>query len=262
MKCVLGKKQTIKNEDWLYAIEQIEELVSREEMELMEAITVDEIKKATEGKKAAYAWSGGKDSVVLADLCKKAGITDCMMGICDLEYPTFLKWIEKNKPEELTIIDTGQDMKWLNKHLNMLFPQESKVAGKWYSIVQHTAQKKYYKDKNLDMILLGRRTADGNYTGKDGVYTNKEGITRYSPIYHWKHEAVLAYIHYNKLSLPPIYSWKDGYKQGTHPWAARLCKTEQQGWKAVFEIDRSIVKNASKHIKSAAAYLEGITICK
>lgn len=72
MKCILGRKQNIKNEDWLYAIEHIEELVSKEEMELMEAITVDEIRKATEGKKAAYAWSGGKDSIVLANLCRKA----------------------------------------------------------------------------------------------------------------------------------------------------------------------------------------------
>lgn len=260
MKCILGRKQNIKNEDWLYAIEHIEELVSKEEMELMEAITVDEIKKATEGKKAAYAWSGGKDSIVLADLCRKAGITDCMIGVCDLEYPIFLKWIESNKPKGLEIVNTRQGLDWLAKHSGLLFPQKSSIAAKWYSIVQHSAQRNYYKEKQLDMILLGRRTADGNYTGKNGLYTNKEGITRYSPIYHWKHEAVLAYIHYNNLPLPPIYNWEDGYKQGTHPWAARLCKNEQEGWEAVYKIDRSIVENVSRYIKGAKDYLEGLSV--
>lgn len=260
MKCVLKKKQNIRNEDWLYAIKHIEELVSKEEIKQMETLTVNEIRKTTEGKKAAYAWSGGKDSIVLADLCRKAEITNCMIGICDLEYPVFLKWIENNKPEGLEIVNTGQGLEWLAKHSNLLFPQKSSIAAKWYSMVQHTAQKKYYKEKQLDMILLGRRTADGNYTGKNGFYTNREGITRYSPIYQWKHEAVLAYIHYNNLSLPPIYDWEDGYKQGTHPWSARLCEKEQEGWETIYKIDRSIVENASKYIKSAKDYLEGLAV--
>lgn len=256
MRCILGKKQNIKNEDWLYTVEHIEELVSREEIELLEAITVDEIRKATKGKKAAYAWSGGKDSIVLSELCRKAGIMDCMIGVCNLEYPVFLEWIKNNKPEGLEVVNTEQGVEWLSKHSNLLFPQKSSTVARWYSIVQHSAQKKYYRKKKLDMILLGRRTADGNYTGKNGLYTNQEGITRYSPIYHWKHEAVLAYIYYNGLSLPPVYNWEDGYKQGTHPWPVRLCRSKKEGWEAVYKIDRSIVENASGYIKSAKDYLE------
>ena len=52
------------------------------------------------------------------------------------------------------------------KHPSMLFPQDSATAAKWFSIVQHRAQAQYYKENDLDVLLLGRRRADGNYCGK------------------------------------------------------------------------------------------------
>ena len=83
------------------------------------------------------------------------------------------------------------------------------------------------------MLLLGRRRADGNYTGKDGLYTNGQGVTRFSPLYDWPHEYILAYIHYHQLALPPIYQWQDGFVRGTHPWPARTgTASEEQGWLA------------------------------
>ena len=65
MERVLGKKQSIQNEDWLKAGERIEELVSREELDEKVRLTVEEIKQMTDGKRAAYAWSAGKDRLVL-----------------------------------------------------------------------------------------------------------------------------------------------------------------------------------------------------
>lgn len=108
------------------------------------------------------------------------------------------------------------------------------------------------------MIILGRRTADGNYTGKNSLYTTSKGITIYNSISKWKHEEVLGYIHYNKLKLPPIYNWKDGYKQGTHPWGARICRSTEQGWQEIYDIDKNIVLSAAEHIKSAELFLRRI----
>lgn len=97
----------------------------------------------------------------------------------------------------------------LSKHLNMLFPQDSATAAKWFSIVQHRAQAKYYKVRELDLILLGRRRADGNYCGRrSNIYTDGKGVTRYSPLAAWSHEEILAYIHYHNVRMPPIYKWK------------------------------------------------------
>ena len=85
----LGRKQSIDNSAWLEAVATIENAVSREELDALTAATVADIKAHTEGKAAAYAWSAGKDSIVLGKLCEAAGVTDCMIGVCDLEYPAF-----------------------------------------------------------------------------------------------------------------------------------------------------------------------------
>lgn len=261
---VLGRKQRIKNSDWIEAIGKIEQMVSRKDLDQLVNKTVKEIKKKTKGKKAAYAWSGGKDSLVLGDICRMAGITSCVLVICNLEYKAFIDWAEKNKPQELSVINTGQDMKWLAAHPHMLFPQDSKYAARWFQIVQHRGQARYYKEKGLDMLLLGRRRADGNYVGRgDNVYTNGQGITRYSPLSDWTHEQVLAYIHYYNLEMPPIYNWKNGYVCGTHPWPARQWTGNiQAAWSEIYEIDKSIVIEAAGSIQSAKEFLDALTICR
>lgn len=257
---VLGRKQKIKNSDWMDTFGKIEQLVTKKELDRLVEKTVKEIKKKTKGKKAAYAWSGGKDSLVLGELCQRAGIAPCVLVISNLEYKAFTEWVERHKPPELSIINTGQDIKWLANHLQMLFPQDSKFAARWFQIVQHRGQTKYYKEQELDMLLLGRRRADGNYVGKgDNIYTNEQGVTRYSPMSDWTHEQVLAYIHYYNLEMPPIYDWKNGYLCGTHPWPARQWTGNvENAWEEIYEIDSSIVTGAAEHIQSAKDFLKSL----
>lgn len=257
MQKVLGRKQNIANEDWISAFNRIEELVPMNELEDIVKSTVDLIKNTVGDKKAAYAWSGGKDSLVLGKICEQAGITDCMMGVCDLEYPEFMEWVDENKPEGLEIINTHQNMEWLCKHPDMLFPASSKEAAQWFHIVQHSAQAAYYKSHSLDMILLGRRRADGNYVGKgSNIYTDGKGVTRFSPLSDWSHEAILAYIHYYDVPMPPIYDWENGYLCGTHPWPARQWTGSiENGWSEIFDIDRTLVEAAAEHIQSAKDFL-------
>ena len=162
---MLKKKQRISNDEWIATVKNIKNIVTESEIKKLEKETISQIKSKTKNKKVAYAWSAGKDSIVLGALCEKAGIKDCMLGRCNLEYPAFIDWIEKNKPEKLEIINTGQDMEWLIKHPEMLFPKADK-ASRWFNIIQHQAQAKYFKNHGLDIILLGRRKADGNYVGK------------------------------------------------------------------------------------------------
>jgi len=255
---VLGKKQRTDNGAWLETLKNIESLVSLKEVEKLTTETVKAIKKTVKGKKSAYAWSGGKDSIVLGHVCESAGIHESMIGVCDLEYPAFIQWIQENKPKSCEVINVGLNLEWLAKNPKMLFPQNSAVAAKWFSIVQHRAQQLYYKSKGLDFLLLGRRRADGNYVGrKSNIYMAGNGVTRYSPLSEWSHEQVLAYCHYHKLPMPPIYDWHSGYVCGTHPWPARqYTKNEDNGWKEVFEIDPDIVREAATVLPGAKRYIE------
>ncbi len=260
---MLKRKQNLKQEDWLKAINEVKQRLKDKSyiysvLELARN-TADEIRMKTQNKNVAVAWSGGKDSIVLWEIAKKAEIKKVFWVRCNLEYPDMLKWVEENKPGNLIIYNTGQDMNWLIKNQDMIFPQDAVTGAKWFKIVQHTGQEKAYKEHNLDMILLGRRRIDGNYTGKNGVYTNKKGITRYSPLYKWSHEDIFAFLEINKISLPPFYYWDNGFTVGTGPWPARQwTKSVMDGWRIMFGIDKNIVINASKYINSAKKYMEGI----
>lgn len=254
----IGRKQKVSNSTWFEVMGKIESIVSKDDIDEAVRQTVQEVRLKTAGKNAAFAWSGGKDSLVLEHICYMAGITSCVLVICDLEYQAFLQWVTDNMPPELSIINTGQDLEWLTAHQQMLFPQDSKTAAQWFHMVQHRGQAKYYKENNLDVMLLGRRKSDGNYVGKgDNIYTNGQGITRYSPLADWSHEQILAFIHYYNVVLPPFYEWQNGYYCGTHPWAARQWTGSiENGWKEVYQIDSSIVTRAAELIPSAKAFLE------
>jgi hypothetical protein len=224
------------------------------------ATAVRDIERKLAGRRAAYAWSGGKDSIALGYVMEAAGYTDCVMGMCNLEYPEFLRWVTPNMPLGLEVINTGQDLKWLKAHPEMLFPMKADIAAKWFKIVQHTAQARFFKERGLDTIVLGRRRADGNYLGKAGenIYTDAKGVTRYSPIGAWDHIDILALI---ELKLggnwPPIYWWPRGFQVGTHAWPARQwCGSIENGWREVFAIDPAIVRVAAGHFESAARFLE------
>lgn len=255
---MLGRKQKISNGTWIETFKNIEQIVPKKKLEQKVGQTVKDIKGKTKGKKTAFAWSGGKDSLVLEQICYMAGIKECVLVICDMEYREFLAWVTEHRPEHLEIIDTGQSLEWLAAHQNMLFPQNSKISAQWFHIVQHRGQEKYYKSRNLDMLLLGRRRADGNYVGKGtNIYTDGKGVTRYSPLADWSHEEVLAFIHYYKIHMPPFYEWQNGYYCGTHPWPARQWTgSVENGWKEVYAIDRTIVEEAAAYIPSARSFLE------
>ena len=256
----IGRKQSTDNSVWLDAAARIEELVSRDELDAATAAALAEIRAVTDGKKAAYAWSGGKDSLVIAQMCRDLGITDSVFVHTELEYPVFLTWCLENKPEGCEVINTGQNLDWLCKHPVMLFPDKSPVISRWFEIVQRTGIRRYFNAHNLDIIVAGHRKADGNFVGRgSNILSNSAGVVRYSPLADWPHELVLAYIHYHSIPLPPIYSWKDGYRCGTHPWPSRMgMKTIADGWADVYDIDPSIVVQAAAKIDSAARFLEEV----
>ena len=254
---MLKRKQGTIEADWREAIESIEQRVSKAKIDSLMARTASDIAEKIHGKKVAYSWSAGKDSIALQKVCEVAGVKECVFVYCDLEYKQFMDWVYTHKPKNCEMINTHQDLQWLAKHPDMLFPQDAKTAGKWFKIVQHAGQAKNYTEHELDMILLGRRRADGNYVGKgSNIYTNAKGITRFSPLADWTHEEVLACIHYFNLPIPPIYNWKNGYLCGTHNWAARQWTGSiSNGWKEVYDIEPEIVYEAAKYFESAGKFL-------
>jgi hypothetical protein len=253
------RKQTSSQADWLALIDGIEAICPRAEVERLAARAVHRIRAEAKGKRVAFGWSGGKDSLVLAQLCAWAGVEPCVLALTHLEYPEFLRWVTAQMPPGLTVVNTGLDLDWLARHPEMLFPQDGATAGKWFRLVQHTGQERYYRAERLDRLFIGRRRADGNYCGPAGesVYESR-GIVRSSPIASWSHAAVVAFNVYFDRPLPPCYDWPNGFRVGTGPWAARqYTGSIPNGWREVFTIDPTIVQAAATRIPSARAFLAG-----
>lgn len=252
----LGRKQTSNNADWLYAMEHIADFISADEVEAYADEAISNIRAASAGKHAAFAWSGGKDSIVLASLCERAGVNEGYFAYCDLDYPEFVKWCSDNKPACVEMMHTGYGLEWLAKHQELIFA-EGLIGQRWHQISQRGPFTRMFFDKKLDVLIVGHRVIDGNNCGKDGYIRKKSGEVRYTPIADWPHEVVLGYIHYHNLSLPPIYGWKDGFVIGTHAWPEReFCKTLEQGYREVYKIDPSIIISAADYIQSARHFLE------
>jgi len=252
-----AKKQSMVQDRWQYLADHIESYVSRTFMEDKVAETARRIRDFCDGREAAFCWSGGKDSIALQVVCEAAGANRCVMAISSpLEYPAFVAWVKENAPPGLEIIDRGLDLHWLSRNPGMLFPQDAKTAALWFKKIQHTAQEQFFKEKDLDVLILGRRRADGNYIGGQENYYRSRGVLRYSPIADWDHGHVLAAMFYFAPSIPPIYGWPKGYQCGTHVWPARQhCINQEEGFWEVHSIDPTILPEAAKHFEPAERWL-------
>jgi len=242
---------------WTAARARARSLWPDTELDKLINTTLADIHATTTGRRAAYAWSGGKDSVALAWLAEQAGITDSVLGISNLEFPEFLTWVTDHMPAGLTVLNLGLDLAWLRAHPAMLFPHGAH-GPRWFTLINHKAQHNYYRHQSLDVLLLGRRRLDGNYTGPTGsiCYTNTHGITRYSPLAHWTHEAVFALIEREHLPMAPCYDWPRGYQVGTGAWPARQWTTDtDHGFTEVWQIDPDIIRTAASELPAAADWL-------
>lgn len=224
--------------------------------------TIDEIKALTNDRKIAMAWSGGKDSIALQLIMEKSELSyDSFIVVSQMEYPEFIKWINDNKPKGLNFVISNHNFEWLASHNDMLFPQDSKTLAKWYKIVQHDGQKAFARSNEIDIMLLGRRKADGNYTGRGANHYQKktETFVRYCPIADWKHEEVMALLSYEGVDMPPIYSYPNGFRNGTHPIGARPNTTSyDQAYSELYSINPRIVEEMAEYIQSARDYIKEV----
>lgn len=255
----LARKQAVANQArWQAAWDASRDMWPDQLLDQLIDRTVDEITTTLAGKRAAYAWSGGKDSLALRYVVERAGVHDCVLSISELEYPAHLQWITDNMPPGLTVLSQGQNLDWLARHPKMLFPQ-GPYGPRWFTIVNHRGQEQYFRREKLDVLVLGRRRADANYCGTkagENYYTNGRGITRYSPIADWPHEAVLSLIRREDMSMPPCYGWPRGYQVGTGSWPARQwTQDHDHGWSEVWDIDRGVVRQAASVLPEAADWM-------
>lgn len=220
--------------------------------------TVTDIKRTIGSRRAAFVWSGAKDSLVLAHLAGLAGIHECVLTITDLEYPEFLRWVTDRMPDGVTVLSTGHDLRWLREHPQMLFPQ-GVYGRRWHTFIQQREHERYYQQQNLGMLLLGPRRA-GDYAygpAKQLTWKDRSGVVRYTPLVDWSPEAMLALLQREQIPLPPCYGWPRGLQVGPGPWPARQGTTSTcHGFEEVWEIDPDIIRSAAPNLPRAERWLD------
>lgn len=249
------RKQGSQNDQWIELYKNCTSIISKSEIDLLTIKAIKEIRSVIKKygfKKIGYAWSGGKDSIVLLDIIRKSGI-DVFGGFSVIhqnEFPQFERWLYDNAPNDLEFMySEAMSLEWFNDNIEVLFPMTTKNKSK-FTPVWRKEQAEWFLKNDIDVLLLGRRKEDGNICKKnkygDYIATNKKGIVKFDVIAEWNHEQTLAYIKYNDLKLPPIYQYPNGWLFGTHPWTERrrLNGYYFETFDEIMNIDKSILLNA------------------
>lgn len=254
-KYILKSKYHNTQEDWLNVYNNISSYISKEEIETKISEAMENIKKIIKGKKVAYAWSGGKDSLALQVIMEKIGINKGIAAISEnLEYPSFLKFFNEYLPKGIEVKKISIDMNYLKEHPELIFPVGSINSDKWDKMIHLKAQNNYVKENNIDILIMGRRKQDGNFVGKNNIYSRKDGVTIYSPLADWKHEDILAILYYYGLKLPDIYFMKNGFNLGTHNVFSRM-GDKKECLEEIYKHDKTILEKLSLHFDFLKEFL-------
>lgn len=248
MAVIARKQQKPQEGAWAEALARAYEKPDHDRANRLLWDAVHETEKRVHGHRVAFGWSGGKDSQLIRAVAERAGIRDSVLVISELEYPAFLTWVADNMPWGLHVETRPLDLAWLVRNPNMLFPMSAAAAVKWFRAVQHQGQRDYCRQQEIEILVLGRRKADGNFIGKGGrEYVDPKGFVRFSPIADWTAEDALCVLGALALPLPPCYWWPRGFQVGTGPWPARQFQaTREQAWAEVKQIDPEVVELAAR----------------
>lgn len=261
---MLGDKKQYTNDYFLNLYSNAKHLMPKYKVIEIEQKTISEIKKiASRYGKICLGYTAGKDSVVLQRLFEKSGVQFYpVMWITEMQYPSTMEWIRCNAPQGLKLVDIKRPTYYDLENDNDLLFCKTPDANNWWMSKKWQAQKAYLKDNKFDLFVVGRRKGDGNNCGKkENFYVRKANdYDVYSPIAEWKVEEIFAYMGAEGLTLPRNYLYQDGFINGSGAWAERYSYgyrqyAEDEQWQILFDNEKEVVIEASKHLQSAKRFL-------
>lgn len=216
------------------------------------------------GNNVCLAFSGGKDSIVVAYLAKVYFGVD--KGLCEQSFcfPND-KYEFKQMGEVLGLDITFSEIltdEWLIHNPHFIFCNQ-KLGSKFYLLRQQTAVREYSEGNNkhntrFKAILTGRRNQE-NSIRKD-FYTRKNGIMQIHPLRYWETREIWSFILENNLPYPSIYTTELGLAEGATPWCN--VNVEKAGgrakcWEMIYNHNKSYFTNhIAKYYDEAQEWLQ------
>ena len=146
------------------------------------------------------AFSGGKDSICLAEIMRLSGVPyQLYYSFTGIDPPQVIDNIRKNYSD--CIFCRPKTNFWKGIHANHRPPS---IIIRWCCrVLKEEPSKSIPHTIQVD----GIRTEESGKRGKYGRINQNKNITHFYPVYHWKKWQVWEFIKSQNLSYPKIYDW-------------------------------------------------------
>lgn len=255
----LKQKHSNTQEDWLRAWDDpYASGLTEEKLEQLEQEAIRFIKDESEGS-VLCGHSGGKDSLVLYDLYKRAGYSKGIYATSRWEFPSFIDYRQREFTDDIKILMSDKDYDWLVKR-GEPFVRTADGLMDYHRILNTNPINRYLDKHEVDTYVVGRRWADGNNIPKSKIrYRGKHKTKVIHPIADWSHEAILAYIQKHDIELPSMYFMESsGFDNGTNVWPMMNIydRPIEEQWRLMWKDEPKIVIEASKYYDGARLIIE------
>lgn len=206
--------------------------------------------------KILIAYSGGKDSIVVAHMAMELGLTK---AVCEISYCSSKQISDFKKTAGQLMLDvTYKDSlswDWLARHPQWVHGPLAKAGG-FYALRQQKTIKSHAAKGNYQGVIYGRRTEENSVRAP--VYQTKDGMNHCHPIREWKTHEVWAYIHANNIHFPGIYHHPIGKKEGNTPLNRLPQEHWPNPWATLHSYDPEFVKNFIPFNADARAFVASL----
>jgi len=204
--------------------------------------------------KNIIAYSGGKDCIVISDICKDV-IKD---GICDssFHFKTSIEDIEKSVEHfglNVTYDNSWENWDWLK--LNQKYCAcPPKLQSDIYRMRQQNTVKKFAKKNKYTGIVYGRRTEEN--TVRKSLYALSNGQWQCHPLRDWTTNDIWAYIYRHQLPYPRLYHHEVGQKEGFTPYLLIPESFKNNCvWAPIYDIEPAVVEKFATFHEPAKRWL-------
>lgn len=181
---------------------------------------------------ALIAFSGGKDSIVVAHLAREMGFRQAYCDqslVFERDKPQYQKSVKELDLD--CVFEEPLTMGWLKRNSHYLWA-DLPTCAKFYGLRQQRSVEKHRVAHGYRVIILGRRYQEN--TIKAIMYTKASGAVLCNPIADWTTEEIWKYIYRYELSFPEIYDYDVGLINGTGSWVTlSIPYGEQNGIDAI-----------------------------